>query len=212
MTSRRPCRRSRSRPPSGGPDERHGLRQRAGAACLSRRDAARGQGRPDLQARSRCSTSISPKRRAPTSSSDTVSYDTVVKTASEAFCDAPLPAGRSRGRRGRRRGPRRVSAGAHDPRHRAQAACADRGDLRRCRRRSSSARARQTAKMAEAFIALGGNVGDVRVKLRSRDRACCATAATVRLMARSSRLSHAAVGRRPTSRLSSTLHRGRDHA
>ena len=34
----------------------------------------------------------------------TVSYDTVVKTATEAFCIAPLPAGRSRRGRSRRRG------------------------------------------------------------------------------------------------------------
>ena len=52
-TSPRPCRRCASPRRSGAPDERHGVRHRARAACLSRRHAARGQGRPDLPARSR---------------------------------------------------------------------------------------------------------------------------------------------------------------
>ncbi len=44
---------SRSPPPSGTRDERRDLRQRTGAPRLSRRDAARSQGRADVQARSR---------------------------------------------------------------------------------------------------------------------------------------------------------------
>ncbi len=51
--SPRPCRRCAWPPPSERRDERHCLRDRAVAARLSRRDAARGQGRPELHARPR---------------------------------------------------------------------------------------------------------------------------------------------------------------
>jgi 2-amino-4-hydroxy-6-hydroxymethyldihydropteridine diphosphokinase len=50
---------------------------------------------------------------------------------------------------------------------------------------SSSAHARQTAKMAEAFIALGGNVGDVRSSFDQAIAALCDDG-TVRLLVRSS--------------------------
>ncbi len=49
---------ARRRRPPGHSNDRSGVRQWAGAARLSRRDAARGQGRPDLQARSRARSSI----------------------------------------------------------------------------------------------------------------------------------------------------------
>ena len=65
---------------------------------------------------------------------DTVSYELLVKTASEAFCARRYRLVEAAGRRGRRRGARSLSAGAQHARHRAQAACADRRDLRRCRR------------------------------------------------------------------------------
>ena len=96
--------------------------------------------------------------------SDTVSYANVVTTATAAFKNtnyklleraagavadailAAFPAHR------RRQG------------HRAQAACADRRDLRGCRRGADAHPA--TRRMASVLIALGGNVGDVRATFR----------------------------------------------
>ncbi len=117
---------------------------------------------------------------------DTVSYDTVVKTVSEAFCkrryqlveaaagavaDAVLE------------GCPLVRSCSH---HRAQAARPDRRDLRR--RRRDDRRACGTANMAEppagALLALGGNIGDVRSAFdRAIAMLCDGTA--VRLVARS---------------------------
>ena len=97
----------------------------------------------------------------------TVGYDQVVEVASAAFCarryrlveaaagavaDAVLAALRRRSRRAR---------------HRAQAARADRRHLRRCRRLDP---AHAAGTMAEALLALGGNVGDVRAHARPRHR------------------------------------------
>ena len=102
--SPRTCSRSRTAPPSSAPttwpkpsrrcgshaairrqrNDRPGVRQRLGAARLSRRDAARGQGRPDLQARSHArhrSRSASRSDKL----ADTVGYDQVVERRSEAF-------------------------------------------------------------------------------------------------------------------------------
>ena len=119
---------------------------------------------------------------------DTVSYETLVKIASEAFC-------------ARRYRLVEAAAGAvadavldrypqirSVARHRAQAACADRGDLRRCRRdhrARARSRPRQELTMAEAFIALGGNVGDVRSTFERAIVFLC-DGADVRLTARSS--------------------------
>ena len=67
----------------------------------------------------------------------------------------------------------RVQRGA---RHHPQAACADRRDLR-AMSASRCARARRSS-MAEALLALGGNVGDVPRHSRPRHRRCSATATT----------------------------------
>ena len=61
---------------------------------------------------------------------NTVSYELLVKTVSETFCATPLPAGGGGRRRGRRRRARSLSVDLQYSYHRAQAACADRGDIR----------------------------------------------------------------------------------
>ena len=118
---------------------------------------------------------------------DTVSYDMVVKTVSEAFCarryrlveaaagavaEAVLEA---------------LPAGAQCSRHRAQAACPDRRDLRR-RRRDDNAHAepqtwlsRRLARCSRS-AAMSATCGRPSIA-PSR---CCATATAVRLLARSS--------------------------
>ena len=68
--------------------------------------------------------------------------------------------------------------------HRAQAACADRRDLRRCRR-GADAHAAIAADMASVLIALGGNVGDVRATFRKAIANICGMTQAA-LIARSS--------------------------
>ena len=88
------------------------------------------------------------------------------ETASARVLRAALPAGRGRRRRGGRGGAGASSRRSRGARHRAQAACADRRHLRRCRRLRCLRQARDKSAageaMAEALLALGGNVGDVR--------------------------------------------------
>ena len=110
----------------------------------------------------------------------TVSYDTVVQTATRGVLRAPLSAGRSRRRRRRRGGAGALPPGPPHSRHRAQAARPDRRDVRRRRRRIERARKIATKSaagaeaLAEAFIALGGNLGDVRTRF-DHAIACSAT-------------------------------------
>ena len=150
------------------------LRQRTCAARLSRRDAARGQGRADLHARSGCSISTLPKPRAPTCSSTPSPTTRWCRRRREAFCS-------------RRYRLVEAAAGAvaeavleHYPQVRASASpCTSR--MRRSpppsttSASSSSAcgRARMAEALAEAFIALGGNVGDVRATFDRAMRLLC---------------------------------------
>ena len=70
---------------AGPSNDRSGVRQRPRAARLSRRDAARGQGRPELQRSISSSTSISTQASRSDKLADTVGYDQVVDVASKAF-------------------------------------------------------------------------------------------------------------------------------
>ena len=84
-------------------DDRHDLRHGPGAARLSRRDAARSQGRPDFKLDLVLDIDLTTAARSD-KLADTVSYDQVVDVASRGLHRAEVPAGRSRRRRGRRRG------------------------------------------------------------------------------------------------------------
>ncbi len=113
---------------------------------------------------------------------DTVSYADIVETATGALCRPELPAGRARCRRRHRSDPVEISA-HHDRDHfRSQAARADRRDLRRCRRQAD---ALKDLSVADALVALGGNVGDVRETFRRAILDVCARA-NAKLLARSS--------------------------
>ncbi len=111
-----------------------------------------------------------------------------------------LPAGGGRRRRGRRCRARALPPGHGRAGDGAQAACADRRDLRGCRRDHRAHAASDV--MAEALLALGGNVGDVRADARSRGRACSATAATC-ACSRAPPTTARRPGASPTSRRSS---------
>ena len=126
----------------------------------------------------------------------TVSYDQLVKTASEAFC--------ARRYRLVEAAAGAVAAAVLDrypqdsqcSRHYSQAARPNRRGLRRCRRghypRAADIVAMNPA-VAEAFVALGGNVGDVRSTFnRAIARFCDGT--VVRLEARSSDYQNSALG------------------
>ena len=158
------------------------LHHRACHPCLSRRDAARGQGRADASARSRARHRSRPKPRAPTSSPTPSA--TTRWWRSRARPSARGATGWSRPPPAR--SPTPCSSGfpqvAARPGHRPQAARADRRHLRRCRRHHRARSQRSSARrikglMAEALIALGGNVGDVRATL---DRAVAHSVTTAR--------------------------------
>ena len=105
---------------------------------------------------------------------DTVSYDKVVDCASEAFCGATLPpdrGGRRRGRRRRAGGVSRACATVRVTIHKPHAPIAATFD-------DVGVTLVRHAAMAEALLALGGNVGDSRAILDRADRRCCATART----------------------------------
>ena len=130
---------------------------------------------------------------------DTISYADVIEVASKAFRAKRyrlVEAAAGAVADARAGALSRASRGC--TRHGTQAARADRGGLRRCRRDARTRRA-----MAEALIGLGGNVGDVRATLERAIAAFCDGEA-VRLLARSSDY-RTPPGASPTSRLSSTL-------
>ena len=153
------------------------------AARLSRRDAARGRSRPDLQAR----PDAGPRPYRSLAQRPSRAYRRLRsggRRHERSVLRPTLPAGRGRGRRGGAGCAGAVFASAQCSRHRTQAACADCRDLRRCRRLYPARRVKNPA-MAEALLALGGNVGDVRATLdRAIDALCDGT--DIRLVARSS--------------------------
>src|SRR3990172_4651925 len=100
---------------------------------------------------------------------------------------AALPADRGRRRQGGRRGAGAISPSPIGESDDPQAACADRRHLQRCRR-GTAARAFQAmteALLAQAYLALGGNVGNSRAIL-DRAVALLCNGTEVRLTARSS--------------------------
>ena len=151
------------------------------APRLSRRHAARGQGRTDLQARPRARHR--PDRGVALRQARATPWAMIRswRSRAEAFCAPPLSAGRGRRRRGRRRRARAVPTG--------RTACGSRSTSRM--RRSprplpmSGSRSARRRQMAEALVALGGNVGNVRATLDRAVAAFC-DGREVRLLARSS--------------------------
>ena len=189
-SGRRERRRHRPRPRRGadraGAGRRRGhqagamsdarLRQRAGAARLSRRDAARGQGRADLQAR--------PDARHRPGRSLAQRHAQARRllrqggaTATEAFCSrryrlVEAAAGAVAEAVLEHHPGRRIRVTVHKPHAPIAATFDDVGVVIERARQE----ARQGRTLAEAFIALGGNVGDVRATF-DRAIALCATAA-----------------------------------
>ena len=134
---------------------------------LSRRDAARGQGRPDLQSRPRPRHRPRPRRRAPTSSRTRWATTRSSRSRAKAFGARRYRLVEAAAGAVAARHPRAVPAGRAGAGHRPQAARADRGDLCRCR---GHHRARAPRPMAEALSRSAAMSGRDRRHPRSRDR------------------------------------------
>src|SRR5262249_13346873 len=184
-TSPPPCRPCASTPRSGAPNDRHRVRDRACAARLSRRDAARIQGWADVPARPRARD----RSRRGLALRPAGAYRRLRsgrRGREQGLLRPALSA--DRGGRRRRGGwrARPLCPGRRRARDRAQAARADRRDLCRCRgHHHPQTPARRLTVMADALVAFGGNVGDARLTLDRAVAAFC-DGREVRLRARSS--------------------------
>ena len=181
------------------------LRHRAGPPRLSRRDAARGQGRTDLQARSRPrhrpdrSVALRQARGHGRLRPGGRDRERGLRAPAATGWSRPRPAPSPTPSSTRSRRSHAVRVTVHKPHAPIAATFDDVGVTRRCW---------PSAAMAEALIGAWRQCRRCARDPRSRGRHAVRRTA-VRLLARSVRLPHAALGRRRPAAFRQSLHRGR---